>query len=452
MTTSRIRLIAILLAASAGIVFTCAVYYPGVMSPDSIGTYQQAISGTILGRTKTPLQAFLWIWILKLAPGPFGLLLFQSTIFWTGLALIVSTCRWGWVASVLAITGVGLFPAVFGLLGMLWSDVLLGASLTLFVGLALMGAERRSRVLLALSVVPLWCGLSARVNAPPAVVPLAVWLVTLWYGVAVRRTIEQRVVAVTAILLLVGLFAASKLFDRAVIATGSGSYARAMQFAIFHDLAGIAVSTGDLRLPVHVYRALPSMSLDVIRQVYDPADVNLLIYNPQWDSTAFLTTDRTEFVELVRLWVGAIRAHPGAYVGRRADALAAGLQIRGVHYPFHIGIDPNDLGLQFEHSRLYDGVTTWLNDTRGIFFRGWAFALVALGVVVAGAKRRHWSAVAVCASGLFYIVPYVAFTIGADFRYVWWLVVSTLIGILLFAREEGGRSRIPAGGSGIPPR
>ena len=67
------------------------------------------------------------------------------------------------------------------------------------------------------------------------------------------------------------------------------------------------------------------------------------------------------------------RAHPGAYLARRADALASILQIRGVYYPFHTGIAPNDLGLEFVRGPVYDRVTSWLYDTRGFFFRGWLF-------------------------------------------------------------------------------
>ena len=144
------------------------------------------------------------------------------------------------------------------------------------------------------------------------------------------------------------------------------------------------------------------MTVDVIRAAYDPADVNLLIYNGAWSScrsgemcsSAFLTKDRAEFFELLRLWASAIAAHPGAYLGRRADALASSLQVRGVHYPFHTGIDPNDLNLEFAPGPVYERVTSWLYETRGLFFRGWLFACIAIVIVAIGVRLRRWSAVA----------------------------------------------------------
>jgi hypothetical protein len=295
-------------------------------------------------------------------------------------------------------------------------------------------------LLLAISVVPLMCGVSARVNTPPAIVPLAAWLIALWFAVTGRRALRPRALVTVSVLFLLALLTVTKLFDRAIITRGSGSYTRSLQFAFFHDLAGIAVRTGDLRLPSHVYRALPNMTLSIIRAAYDPADVNLLIYNSAWDSSAFLTSDRAEFFELVRVWASAIAAHPGAYLRRRANAVAAGFQIQGVYYPFHTGIHPNDLGLEFVRRPLYERVTYWLSKTRGVFFRGWLFGCVAILVVVTGVRLRRWNAVAVCASGLFYVAPYVVVTTGADFRYIWWLIVSTIIGALLLLFDRSSLS------------
>jgi len=170
----------------------------------------------------------------------------------------------------------------------------------------------------------------------------------------------------------------------------------------------------------------------------------LLIYNPAWGAKAFLTTDRAEFLDLVRVWASAVAAHPGAYLRRRADALAASLQVRGVYYPFHTGIDPNDLGLTFVRRPVYERVTSWLYETRGVFFRGWLFGCIAILGVAAGVKLRRWSAVAVWASGLLYVAPYVVITTGSDFRYIWWLIVATLIGALLLGCDREGPPAIHA--------
>jgi hypothetical protein len=403
--------------------------------------YEEALTANIQGFSKTPMAKVIWMVLLAAWQHPFLLLLVQALAFWSGLTLIVASCRVGPIGSMALILVLGFFPAVFGLLGMLWADVMLAASLLLFVGLALYGEQRRSKALLAVSVIPLWCGLAMRVNAAPAVLPLVPWFLFLWGRVSGWPSPSWRQATWRAAALFAVLLALVHAFDRAVITRGSGSYGRSLQFAMFHDLAGIATTTGDLRLPPHVYRNLPQVNLDVIRQAYDAADVNLLIYNRAWASTAFLTADRGEFLELVHVWAGAVRDHPAAYVRRRLQAVAAGFQVRGVHYPFHTGIDPNDLGLHFGGPPEYWRLVAWLDATKGVFFRGWVFLCAAVATIWIGARRRCWSAVAVAASGVCYVIPYAVITTGADFRYVWWLVVSSLAGTALLVTDRTGRHR-----------
>jgi hypothetical protein len=447
MTPEGRRLAAIALAAAAGLTAVCLVYYPALMSPDSLGMYQQALTGLLDGSRKQPLTAFFWMWILKVAPHPFALLLFQNLVFWSGLALTVAACRLGVTGSVLAVLGAGLWPTVFAHLGTLWSDVLLGAFLTLFVGLALWGARKRSRLLLAVALIPMWCGLAMRSNGFPAIVPLTGWVVALWYTATRTARVPRLTFFAAWALLFIGLVAGWRIFSRAIVSHGSGAPTRSLQFALFHDLAGIAVASNDLRLPAYVHRSLPGFDMDTIRAVYDPADVNLFVYNPRWKIEMFITTKPDEFRELVAVWKGAIAAHPGAYLRRRADAVATMFQVRGVHYPFHMGIDPNTQGLEFQRSPLYDRVTGWLTATKGIFFRGWVFVLASIGMVLLAWRRRRWSTVAVCGSGLCYVAPYLVFTTGSDFRYIWWMVVATLLGalLLLFEGDEArGEQQRPA--------
>jgi hypothetical protein len=406
------------------------------MSPDSLELYRDALLGDIGPFSRSPLLTVIWMGVLRIWPGPFGLLLLQAVVFWSGLTLIIVSLQLNAVRSCALVLGIGFFPAVFALLGTLWVDVWLAASLTLFVGIVASGVLRRSRTLLAFSILPLACGLSARVNALPAILPLTAWLVTVWFslGIGPRRISRSKTLVISGIV-LAGLLAALTLFNRAAIGGAHLAYTRPLQFSLFHDLAGIAASTDDLRLPSRVHRTLPWVTLDTIKKAYDPADVNLLIYNDAWDSSAFLTEDSSEFNELVHVWTGAIRAHPLAYAKRRISVLGAAFQVNRQYNSFHQGIHPNNFGLTFVRRPLNTWVVEWLNYTQGVFFRGWVFLLVAMTVVVAGVRRRSWASVAVSASGLLYVAPYAVITTGADFRYILWLVVSSLIGATLFFCE-----------------
>ncbi len=438
MADTRVRGYAAGISAAVGVAIVCALYAPGLMSSDSLYLYRQALSSAIEPDGKPPMTAYIWMWLVRLTPNPLILLLFQNVVFWTGLAAVTWAGGIRAHHSVVAILGIGLFPTVLAHLGTLWIDVMTAVMLTLFTGTALVGQRRRSRAILAASLLPLWCGMTARLNAVPAVIPLLVWFVMLWWDMEPRAVSRSRVAAAATALLFI-FVVASQVFNRTVTGGPSGAGARALQFAMVHDLAGIAVQTGDLRLPTYVQRAPPALSLDMVRAAYDPADVNRLVYNPQWSSAKLITRDSTEFRELVDVWADAIMTHPGAYLHRRADAFASILQIREVFYPYHDGIDQNDLGLAFRRGSPYEHLMAFLRATRGVFFRGWCFGLVAVGVVVLAVRRREWSTVAVTSSGLCYVAPYVIITTGADFRYIWWMVVATLLGALMLLSGDARR-------------
>jgi len=448
----RLRPWFLVAAAAAGVAVTWTVFYPGVMSPDSLYMYREGLTHSIDGGTKTPMSKVLWMGLLTIWSHPAMLLLYQTVVFWSAAALVAAETRLGPVASAAVVLGFGLFPTVFGLLGILWSDVVLAVSLLLFVGLALTGRRRGSRAWLVASLVPLFVGYSIRVNAPPVAIPLSLWFVALWHGVDRPGAQSFRRLLLPAALMVIGLMASTALFNRVSITSGKGSFTRSLQFSFFHDLAGLAVETGDLRLPSHVYRALPAMDLATIRKAYDPANVNLLIYNGAWPPSAFLTPDPEEFKEVVAVWWRAIRAHPAAYLKRRLDSLAAVFGFIGtVYYPFHTGLDPNDMGLDFGEMPAYRPVVGALEATKGIFFRGWVFVLTAVTIVIAGIRKRRWDAAAVAASGLFYVAPYLVITTGADFRYIYWMVVATIAGLILlvFGRppvDEGSWVRRSADG------
>jgi hypothetical protein len=419
-------------AAVAAAAVTCAFYYPGVMSGDSLGLYGEALAGRISGDSKPSMTPFLWMWLLRVHQGPFVLLMFQNIVFWAGLAAVITACRLRAPTAVGALVLMGFYPAVFALLGTLWIDVLLGAFLTAFVGVVLHAAGRRSMVLTVVAGLLLFCALAVRPNAALAVLPLAGWLVVAGAPANRERVARPWFTCAAAFLFVLLLFGLVQAFER-VVARDSAGARRALQFSMLHDLAGIGVATGDLRLPAHVRAAAPEMTLGAVRQLYRAEDVNPLIFDPRWGADAVLTRVPAHFHDLVRTWARTVTDHPEAYARRRFDVITSLLQARDVFYPFHRGIDENHFGLRFPGGPIYDALTGWLLQTRMLFFRGWVFVLASVAVVMIAVRRCAWEAAAVSASGLAYVAPYAFVSTGADFRYVWWLVISCLLGLVLTA-------------------
>jgi hypothetical protein len=424
--------IAIAGAAAIGASLVAVVFQPGVMSPDSIDFYSQAISGTFAGDWHAPLLGFVWGLIIKLIPGPLGLLLWHQLLFWGGLALIVLACRFGPLLSAAAVLAVGLMPPVFALLGILWTDVGMAAGLTLAVGLILYGRRRRSPMIIGIALLPLLYALGMRLNAAPALIPLTVWLVAELMRARRLEAIRAHRLALTSIALFATLLGLNLAINRLIV-NSPGPHVPGtapLQIALDHDLAGISVRTRQLMYPQSVVQPEPRLDLATLDSLYDPADVNVLVFDPRF-ADRLVTYDQAAFGELVDAWQDAVRSHPAAYLAHRIAVLGTMFDLAAVHYPFHEGISPNDLGLRFVTTPLYETVIRLLHDSEWFFFRGWIFLLGALALAASGLRRRRWASTAIAMSGIAYVVPYAVISSGSDFRYIWWLVVATAIGVVV---------------------
>jgi hypothetical protein len=79
---------------------------------------------------------------------------------------------------------------------------------------------------------------------------------------------------------------------------------------------------------------------------------------------------------------------------------------------------------------------------------GWLYLLLAVGVLAAAVWRRRAAATALSASGLAMVAPLLPLATAADFRYLLWLVVASLLAlVLLLAPAAHGRVMIPEGGA-----
>jgi len=430
---TRYKLLFVIGAVLVGVLITAFVFYPGVMSPDSLNQFGQARRGQISGDEFPPIMAFVWRYADRLIPGPFGMMLLHNLAFWGGLGLLVWACRFGPVASALWILGVGLFPPVFALLGIVWKDVGMAAALTLSVGMALVGRRQRAPALVVLSLIPLLYAISVRFNALPAILPVASLICASVVVATGRRPLRVRTYLGLGLALTLLLMAVSSLINRIIVASPSaGVHVAGLQSSLIHDIAGISAYSGEVLFPAYILRTRPEITLERLREGYRPADVVRLTSRRYWQDSRFYTRDGQEFDELWRAWRHAVMGHPMAYLRHRAGVLETMFQLRGdVFYPFEQGIPPNDLDLHFPRRAVYLTVISFLEQTTGVFFRSWPFLITALGVICWGWSRRTWAPVVVCASGVAYVFPYAVVSSGSDFRYVWWLIVATLISSML---------------------
>ena len=168
------------IAALGGVLLVVACFYPGQMNSDSLHQLWQARTG-LYNDWHPPIMSWWWRLIDLVIPGPLGVLLFHSLLFWFGLASLLQDRLQPLPAAAYTLL-IGLAPSCFALLGTIWKDVGLGAAL--LAAVALINQYRRSRswYFLCGAAALLFYGCAVRKNAATAIMPMAIWTGLLWAG------------------------------------------------------------------------------------------------------------------------------------------------------------------------------------------------------------------------------------------------------------------------------
>ena len=117
------------------------------------------------------LMSLLWRY-LACGEGPLGMLVLISALYWAGLAAIFGSLRWPLWLRALVLPLVGFYPPVFCIVGAIWKDSLMQATLLAALGCFLAYERRRRRALLTFGLLLTAFGLSVRHNGIAAAWPL----------------------------------------------------------------------------------------------------------------------------------------------------------------------------------------------------------------------------------------------------------------------------------------
>ena len=419
------------------------LFQPGYLSPDSITQLGQARSGFFTD-WHPPLMSWVWRIADRIHRGGLGMLLLHNLWFWAGLCLLAGlSFRSKWRAAS-AVLVVGFLPPVFALLGTIWKDVGLGASLLLAVGLLAL-AERRgpSRIEVALVLGLLFYAVAVRYNGFSAVLPLCVWTMSVvTRGVARFDRHRFATAAISGVALLLVLSAAARLAHRLIV----DRRLYPSQQILVHDLAGISMQTGRNQLPAFVQDEI-ALSLEDIQRIYTPHTVVPLYWGdastrrlPRYTSIQ----NENDFSRLAGHWRGVVSRHPREYFAHRSQVARHLLALDRPRacLPFITGVSPNPFGASFQRNRLNAAVTARLERVQDSFlFRpGYylIFGLLMLAALPFIARRYPLTpaGVALLASAMLYGLPYYFIATTCDFRMVWWSVVAVLIAPLTIIRRE----------------
>lgn len=444
-----------LLTVLAGTLFTLIVFYPGFMSPDSIAQLTQARSGAFTD-WHPPLMSWLWAFFDRLVPGPIGMLLLHSIVFWSslGLWMMLIAPKWPAIGRCLAVLVVGLFPSVFAPLGTVWKDSAMVAACMLGCALLLLAERKRSLVALLFGLLALWYAIAVRYNAVVAVLPLVVYASKEFYRQRLLSPALWRwrdLVAVSAI--AVGVMALMLVADSAVthrLTRGKSNYP--VQQILIHDLTAISIETGSVLVPERFFESEP-LAVSDLEKIYSPRTVVPLFCCD--DSVARLKTRAGPNVisGLQHTWLDAVLAHPMAYFRHRIQVLGRmlGITEKDVCYPYQQGIVQNNLGVVYEETAFQHTFFKGLWRIRNGFFRAWTYmAVLAISVTLMIWKRATLLSasrlpLAIAISGLLYGLAYLFIGTSCDFRMHYWTaaVAVLLVVSLALVSSEARFTRSP---------
>jgi hypothetical protein len=450
---------------AAGFFLLVGLNYPGFLSFDAYEQLLDAKDG-IYSDWHPPLMALLWHFTMKVIPGPFGMLVLESALLWTGTYLIAVTwfkgsgyrAFWPLIPSLLVF-----LPPIFSITGAISKDILMWASLVLAIGIAgtlsplSKATSWGAGAKLAAAVVTLLLAISARYNAAFAAAPIAALCGIRMIG---ARPFGKAISAGMALLLIPTLMLLTLQIDRGLTTYHRNPW---VSVALF-DIAGVISRIPDRREQDSYYMSIPepvraAVSVDRLLATYSPeAWLNIFM----GDQPAFVCPTGPQVSEIHhkskvercfqlskgdersfrRLWERAIIEHPTAWLVHRAAVFrhVIGLTPDPLWQPVFITPDPINfdpppalvkiqLWMQHRFDRLSE---TWL-------YRPWVYLVLAIGIsafCLWSRTEESWQIGLIAASGLaneialFFLAP------SPDYRYSHYMIYSTFLSSALWLRAE----------------
>jgi hypothetical protein len=457
----RLWLFAVVLLSLLWMVGIFASVYPGAMSADSIAILGQARSGVFLD-AHPPVLGYIWRWVDSLVPGPQGMLALHLLGLYGGVAFVMSIAglRVGPIACILLMVFL-INPAIGGIVGVIWIDILMAAALMFAVGLIAFagisnGAARYCALAIALFAICM--GIASRHNAAAAAIPLVAGVFFVLVGPQ-KSVFGTTVVLVSSVAATVLLFVACNFLAASVVRDRQHFWTVLAQY----DIAGIAARTSDASID----DLFAPATLEDVQVLYTPRSVIPLLIGEQVHAEAFpfpkataLPSDKIRTSanlrdQLSTKWINEVQVHPADYLAHRSAVFGSLIGLppfQTLWAPVFTRVDPNDLGVPSRgdaDSPLYR-VMAGLSST--IVFKPVAYlAVCGLGFLASllVVRRRPvlWAplALALFASGLLHMVGLFFSAVSSDFRYSYWMIVATTLGTicLLLAFFDNSARRRP---------
>lgn len=426
----RLRLAGVILG---GLVIVSIYAFPGYLAYDALDQLRQARAG-VMTDWHPPIMSALWGVLDRIVPGTLLMLVLQCSLFLGGLYAILRRTLSPTRAVVLTLV-VFAMPPVLTMMAVVLKDCLMAGAL--LVGCAGLTSKRRWAQYASLGVFLLAAGL--RHNAISVVVPL-VALLSPWpasKGPWIR--------GLAGGVIGLALMGSAMLVNKSLTDVESHPFQGMLAPMDIVNTIALAPDLSD----AEVHELAPGITFVKPSGIQAHARALFNIYalpqNFAQGGDRFYdgpTTDEGR-AAVNHAWFALVTSYPGAYLTGRFLMMRELIGLTDAKYTpvYEARNEAAMLKVNGEPPAERNAVQRWLAKKMiklgrtSLLFRPYVYLILAIGLLVL--LRRDRMMVALLVSGLSYLALDVIAIPGPDIRYLWWLMVVTLIAVAvrLFARR-----------------
>lgn len=420
-----------------GFSLTIAAFYPGYMSPDSLGNLAYGRVGRFPD-INSPVMSYVWGVLDGIFPGPALMFILQNLIFWSGCAIFWNAAKnkSGKLGVCLILTG--FLPQILSQLSTVWKDVGLAVCLFFVSSVLYYSARKNTKIFLFITPLFLFYAYAARLNSITAVFPL-----TIWTGIVVFKVFDLKFnfgkKAVFVSLFTLIYFSAltfAVYFVNNRLTEGQTVYP--FQQVLLYDLAAISKGRNESLFPEYVVKEV-NFSLENVKSEYNLRSINTLIYGdrPNKGDSAILklTQNPQEIYALRAKWFETVSDNQILYLSHRYNIFAqlTGFTTDTVSNPYwDIGFKDNPPEFRREPNLLNRFLMKYFDLSRKpFFFRGFFWLFLSVFCIYKAIKNRFqddWESVFFLSlSSVLYILAYFPTAPSTEFRYIFWSELSSAV-------------------------
>lgn len=287
------------------------LFWPGYMSPDSIGQFNQGLTGQYSDH-HPPMMSFCWKIFSLIHAGPQVYLLFQLGLLLGAICLLQTIIKQPWLKCMVAF--MPLVPNIVSYTGAIWKDVSFAYAF-LLAGMLLAKSnilfQKLSYPKIILVLLLLIYGVGVKYQAQFVLPVMGFWLgLTLTDA---KLNVKAILMGVSAtVFVLFSVF----LFNKSLVPIEKRQHT--WQMVKLYDLAGMSIRVEKNLFPEFVTSA-ESFSMESVKSLYSPERVDELLN--AWYAAAPLSLAKNEQERdlLWHTWANAVVRYPMAYFSHRCS-------------------------------------------------------------------------------------------------------------------------------------